>query len=192
MTRRHRAAHHLWYGSIELAAKLGRRTAAWIARGRRQDLAGWRAALGCWLRFSLVLAALWLLWKIVRGFPNVLWLILPVWCWRAVRAAPPYEEREAAEEPDSGTPSAPDAEAVRTLLTELIGDRPGVHLSTVLDHLQKEGQGEGWEVADLRARLEALGVPVRRSVKVNKRVAYGVHRDGLAAPSLAAVTETAA
>ncbi|MGW1104264.1 hypothetical protein [Streptomyces sp. NPDC002540] len=68
------------------------------------------------------------------------------------------------------------------LVRDLIGDHPGVHLSTLLTHLRKHGQGESWEVSNLRARLPLLGIPVRRSVKVARRVAYGVHRDDLPQP----------
>lgn len=188
MTRLQDLARRLWDGSGIQARRLAEAVTAWIRKGRRDDLSGVAAVLGCILRALLVLVGLWLLWRLIRAMPALLWLIVPVWCWKAVRAAPPSEA--PAEEPDLPEDNAEDH--LRAMLSDLIGDRPGVHLSTVLDHLQKQGQGEGWEVADLRARLEALGVPVRRSVKVARRVAYGVHRDDLTAPSPEAVAETAA
>ncbi|MFJ9029795.1 hypothetical protein ACIRQP_14930 [Streptomyces sp. NPDC102274] len=188
MTRLQTLARRLWDGSTIRARRLADTVTTWIRKGRREDLTGFVAVLGCWLRVALVALGLYVLWRLVRAMPALLWLIVPVWCWKAVRAAP------AGEAPADG-PDLPEDDAedhLRDMLSDLIGDRPGVHLSTVLDHLQKQGQGEGWEVADLRSRLEALGVPVRRSVKVARRVAYGVHRDDLAAPSPQPVEEAAA
>ncbi|MFE4535670.1 hypothetical protein ACFRKB_11380 [Streptomyces scopuliridis] len=189
MTRLQTLARRLWDGSSIQARRLADAVTAWIRKGRRDDLNGVAAVLGCILRALLVLAGLWLLWRVIRAMPALLWLIVPVWCWKAVRATPPSSEAPAAE-PDLPEDDAEDH--LRAMLSDLIGDRPGVHLSTVLEHLQKQGQGEGWTVADVRARLEALGVPVRRSVKVARRVAYGVHRDDLVAPSPEAVEEQAA
>ena len=103
--------------------------------------------------------------------------------WRASRPASGEAAEDTPEEDSEQPPTEADPEAVRQLLADLIGDRPGVHLSTVLSHLRERGLGEGWEVPDLRARLEAHGVPVRRSVKVDRRVAYGVHRDDLQEPA---------
>lgn len=167
MTRRQAAADRLWRGSALLASDRTERLAGWVrATGRR------RAAV---LRLAVLIAVGMVVWRIVRAVPSLLWLIVPAWCVTAWRAAPPAGIAAEAS-------SAPPVDAVLELLSGLIADRPGVHLSTVLDQLQENGHGEDWRVADLRARLEALGVPVRRSVKVAGRVAYGVHRDDLAGP----------
>lgn len=190
MTRLQLLAVRLVDGSGILFRLLGDRTAAWVRKGRRDDLTGIPALLGVLLRMVIVAVGLWALWRLVRAVPNVLWLLTTLWCWCAARATRPG--KEAVDTPSAEPDTAPDPDAVRTLLEGLIGDRPGVHLSTVLAHLHKQGQGEGWSMADLRARLEAAGVPVRRSVKVARRVAYGVHRDDLTAPSPETATETAA
>lgn len=195
MTSLRRAAARLRTGSALLARGGADRAAAWCRKSYRDDLTGWKAALGPAVRVLLLSGAGWLLVRIVRARPTLMWVLAAGWliaAWRATRKTP----AEAAEdEPEEG-PAAPDPNAVRQLLVEAIGDRPGVHLSTLLAHLQEHGQGEGWTVADLRARLEALKVPVRRSVKVAGRVAYGVHRDDLPkaaeAPSPADAADQAA
>lgn len=158
--------------------------ASWVAAGRREDLPGWRGALGPLVRVGLLAALAYVLYSIVRALPWLMWLLTGLLlraAWRASRGA-------GAEEPEEEQP-APDAEAVRTLLLECLGDRPAVHLSTVLAHLQKTGQGEGWTVSDLRARLEALGIPVRPKVKVGGVPTRGVHRDDLQGPPPADATE---
>ena len=44
-----------------------------------------------------------------------------------------------------------------------------MYLSDLLQYLQEKGHGEGWKVADLRARLEALGIPVEMRLKTGGR-----------------------
>ncbi|WP_051338596.1 hypothetical protein [Streptomyces flavidovirens] len=168
-----RAADRLSRGTTALV----RGAAAWVrAAGSRP---------GSVVRLCLLLGGAYLAWRMVRAVPSLLWLITGLWMRAAWRSAP---TTEAADEP----PAEPDVEAVRELLRDLVGDRTGVHLSTALAHLQERGHGMGWTVGDLRTRLGALGVPVRRSVKVDKRVTWGVHREDLTAPSPAVVDETAA
>ncbi|MCP9205519.1 hypothetical protein [Streptomyces cucumeris] len=165
--------------------------AAWVRGGRREDLTGWRAALGPAFRLALLGAAGWLATRAIRARPVLMWAVAAGWLIAAWRASRPASGEAVEEEPEED-PAAADPGAVHKLLADAIGDRPGVHLSTLLTHLQEHGQGEGWTVADLRARLEAHGVPVRRSVKVDRRVAYGVHRDDLPAPSPGAPADQAA
>ncbi|MFK0124901.1 hypothetical protein ACIQSP_16490 [Streptomyces nigra] len=74
-------------------------------------------------------------------------------------------------------------EAVVRLLDGLIGEGRGVHLRTVLAHLQEHGQWEGKSVADLRVHLEALGIPVSPKVKVGGVPTRGVLRADLDALS---------
>jgi len=163
---------------------------AWVRAGRRDDLQGWRAALGPLVRLAMLGAVAAVLYGVLRAVPWLMWLLTGAWlraAWRAGKAPAEADEEDAEE-----GPAAPGRDAVLALLTELIADRPGVHLSTVLARLQETGRGEGWTVSDLRARLAALGVPSRRSVKVDKRVSWGVHRDDLPAPSPADRDEVAA
>ncbi|MGX1221988.1 hypothetical protein [Streptomyces ambofaciens] len=185
MSRLARSADRIATGSTIVARRLAARAAAWVRRGRRDDLTGIKAALGCWARLALLAFGLYLLWRLIRAVPNLLWPLTVGWLiasWRAGRRAPAL----AAEEASTG----PDVEAVRALLLEAMGEGDAVHLSTVLAHLQKRGHGEGWRVGDLRARLEALGIPVHPKVKAGgKGPTRGVRRADLA-PSPAAVQET--
>ncbi|MFR9796154.1 hypothetical protein ACL02U_09660 [Streptomyces sp. MS06] len=185
MSRLARPATRLAAGSRTLAHRLGARTAAWIARGRRTDLTGWRAALGCWTRLGLVLLGLYALWRIVRAVPQLMWLLTACWTFAAWRAGRPTPAEPAAEEPAA----QPDGTAIRALLLDLMGDRSGVHLRTVLAHLQAQGQWEGRTVTDMRTRLEQLGVPVHRGVKVAGVPTWGVRRRDLHAPSPTAAEE---
>lgn len=147
MSRRQAAARRLWDGSRALARRLGDRAAAWVRRGPTRAHRVVRAVL--------LLAGLYVLARIVRAAPQLMWALTTVWLWRAWRAVTP------APEP----PAAP-ADPVLTVLWECLGDRDRVHLSTVLAYLQERGQGRDWTVTDLRLRLEALGIPVRPKVKV--------------------------
>ncbi|MFR0354143.1 hypothetical protein [Streptomyces sediminimaris] len=163
MSRHRRAADRLATGSAAVLRRLIASVQGWIARGRREDLDGWRAALGCWLRIALLGLGLYVLWRLIRAVPNVLWLLSVAWLaasWRAGRAA--LEDRHAP----AGQPSREaSAEAVRRLLLEVMGDASAVPLRTVLAYLQQQGQWEGRTVGDLRARIEALGIPVHPKVK---------------------------
>jgi hypothetical protein len=188
VTRLSRAADRLTTGSRLHTRRLAARAAAWCARGRRHDLTGWRAALGIIVRLALLALGVYLLARLVRVLPSLMWLLTGWWtvaAWRAGKAA-----AEAAEEEPEEAPAAPDVEAVRTLLLDLMGTGSGVHLRTVLAHLQEHGQWEGRKVADLRAHLARLGVPADRGVKVGGVPTWGVRRRDLEAPSPAAAQET--
>ncbi|SEC03730.1 hypothetical protein SAMN04490357_1021 [Streptomyces misionensis] len=181
MSRLARPAARLADGSAILARAIGRRVTAWVARGRRHDLTGWRAALGCWFRLAVLTLGVYLLWRLVRAMPNLMWVFSGVWviaAWRAGRNA-----SADVEEADEEAPAPPDAEAVRALLLALMGDGSGVHLRTVLAHLQEHAGWEGRTMADLRARLDRLGIPFDRNVKVAGVPTWGVRRRDLEAPT---------
>ncbi|GGS81877.1 hypothetical protein [Streptomyces griseoviridis] len=188
MTRLARPADRIATGTARVARRLAARAAAWCARGRRGDLTGWRAVLGIVARIALLGLGLYLLVRLVRALPALMWPLAAGWlaaAWRAGRAP-----AEAVEEPEGEAPAADPREAVRALLLEVMGDAPAVHLRTVLEHLRERGQWEGRKVSDLRARLERLEVPVHRGVKVGGVPTWGVRRRDLEAPSPAAVQET--
>jgi hypothetical protein len=140
-----------------------RRTEAlvgWVRAGRRDDLHGWRAALGPLLRLVVLGALAYALYALLRALPWLLWLLTAWWlraAWKAAAQAPTEAPAEAAP--------VPDREAVVALLLEAMGDAPAVHLRTVLAHLQQKGHWEGRSVSDLRANLERLGIPVHPKVK---------------------------
>ncbi|MFF5285206.1 hypothetical protein [Streptomyces sp. NPDC013171] len=164
-----------------------------MAAARRDDLTGWRAALGPLLRILALALVVYVVHAITRAAPWLMWLLTAAWvraAWRATRT--PAED---IDEPLDDEPDEPDVEAVVALLFEVLGDRDRVHLSTVLAHLHEKGQCEGWTVADLRARLEVLGVPVEPKLKIGGVPTRGVLRVALldhfpsweAAPSPATV-----
>ncbi|MEV4227273.1 hypothetical protein AB0J81_09215 [Streptomyces bobili] len=109
-------------------------------------------------------------------------LLIPAGWLLAVLAFVPREHLDqlaaAIERRFSGRPNTPppstSGEAIRSLLYTLIGEGRGVHLRTVLAHLQEHGQWEGKTVADLRQHLEALHIPVRPKVKVDGTPTRGV------------------
>lgn len=79
-------------------------------------------------------------------------------------------------------------DGIVALLYDLIGDAHGVHLRTVLTHLQEHGHWEGKEVADLRQHLEALGIPVQPKLKIGGTPTRGVSKADLDALSPAEET----
>ncbi|PJN31319.1 hypothetical protein CG717_16265 [Streptomyces sp. CB02613] len=191
-TAMQRRARTLTHGQRLLLHRIGHRAAAWVRAGRRDDLHGLAAILGCILRAAILAAGAYGAWLAIRRWPAVLWLLVPLWCWAAIRALPKAVPEPAEEEPPAAEDTAAQREQLLDLIRTLIGDRPGVHLAALLKHLQDHGQWEGREVADIRTHLTALQVPVRRSVKVAGRVAYGVHRDDLPQPSPTEATQDAA
>ena len=96
------------------------------------------------------------------------------------RAAAWFERRDhtPAAPPVKASPEG-GREGILRLLYDLIGEARGVHLSTVLTHLQEHGQWEGKEVADLRRHLEALGIPVQPKLKIGKTPTRGVAKADL-------------
>ncbi|MEV5944532.1 hypothetical protein [Streptomyces sp. NPDC051994] len=190
MSRLNRAVSRLATGTTLLARRLVDRASAWVRAGRREDLTGWQASLGCWVRLVLVVAGVWIAWRIVRAAPAVLWAVLPVLgvaAWRAGRpphkpvapAAAAAKVPEPVEEQHVSTIS--DAEFI-DLVRRCIGPRSGVHLA-VLPDLLGELTGEAWSGARVRAALAAAGVPVSGSVRMGSRgVSTGVRLDALPCP----------
>ncbi|MEV5977513.1 hypothetical protein [Streptomyces sp. NPDC052114] len=193
MSRLARAADRLATGSSILTRRLLAGAAAWCARGRREDLTGWKAVLGIIARGLLLGLGAYFAARIVRALPWLLWLLGALWlgaAWKASRKhpAPP------AETPPAGPSAGGDREALRTLLLDLMGTGSAVHLRTVLTHLQQHPPTADltarWTIADLRARLEALGIPVHPKVKAGRGgPTRGVRREDLT-PSPAASQET--
>ncbi|WAL93977.1 hypothetical protein [Streptomyces sp. Je 1-369] len=189
MSRLSRAADRIATGSSILTRRLFAGAAAWCARGRREDLTGWKAVLGILVRALVLGLGAYLAARIVRALPWLLWLLGALWlgaAWRASRKRPP----PPAEEYPAGVPSGGDGEALRTLLLDLMGTGSAVHLRTVLQHLQRDPETASltasWTIADLRSRLEAQNIPVHPKVKAcGGGPTRGVRREDLA-PSPAA------
>lgn len=161
-TKAQRAARTLTAGQRILVRRLADRAAQWVRAGRRDDLDGLAAILGCVLRLVLLTAGAYGVWLLVRRWPTALWVAVPVWCWASVRALPKEEAEPESEQPEQGNPR----DAVLRLLYDALGDRPAMHLSEVLQYLQKQGHGKGLKVTSLRKRLEALNIPVELKLKV--------------------------
>lgn len=88
------------------------------------------------------------------------------------------EDQKAGE----GPPPEPLCEPLAVVLWQLIGDAPGAHLKTVAEHLQAAAPEQPVDRAAVRAKLGALGIPVRPSVRdAAGRVNEGVHRADLQA-----------
>ncbi|MFJ7067510.1 hypothetical protein [Streptomyces sp. NPDC101115] len=178
MTGRARGVVHRLAAGCEIVARQrSEALATWVRAGRRDDLDGGRAALGPVVRVLLLGIAAYVTLSVLRAVPWLLWLITAAWlraAWRATRA--PADD---VDEPLDNMPAGPDVTAVLALLAEVFGDADRVHLSTVLAHLQEQGQVAGWKVADLRARLESLGVPVQPKVKVRGVPTRGIVRADL-------------
>jgi hypothetical protein len=182
-TRLQRLARRLWDGSAVLARRRADAVAAWVRRGRRDDLSGLAAALGCILRALLVLLGLYLLWRLIRAFPNLLWGIVPLWCWRALRAAasigtsPELPDESGAET----NPASPEEVLTATLewIHHQVADRNGIHLAELLAHAHAHGLFADLDVAAFRTVLEGWQIPVRQQIKVAGRNRPGIHRDDL-------------
>lgn len=194
MTLLARTVDRLAIGSSILTRRVLAWAAAWCARGRREDLTGWKAVLGIIARILLLALGAYFVARIVRALPSLLWFLGTLWlgtAWRAARALP-------ADTPDEATDEAPavgTGEALRALLLELMGTGSAVHLRTVLEHLQQDPETASltasWTIADLRSRLEAQNIPVHPKVKAaGGGPTRGVRREDLA-PSPSAPQETA-
>lgn len=91
-----------------------------------------------------------------------------------IEKRPPEEDQEAGEE-HPGEPLA-------AVLWHLIGDAPGTHLKTLTAHLQAAAPEQSLDKAAVRAKLTALGITVKPSVRdVRGKVNDGVHRADLEA-----------
>lgn len=88
---------------------------------------------------------------------------------------PPAKDAPEAGEEQPLNPIVP-------VMWKLIADAPGVHLKTLAKHLQAAAPGTPIDRAAVRAKLNALGIPIKASVRdAAGKVNEGVHRDGLRA-----------
>lgn len=134
-------------------------------------------------RGGLLLGGAWAGWQLG---PAALAIGTPAWIaaawWHGPPAEPEPEVEPEAEAPLADPTPEPAPEDVAhdiDVLRSLIGDQPGIHLDALaasvdLDHVQ------------LRAWLNRLDVPVRRSVRIGGKhglVRTGIHRDDLPDPT---------
>ncbi|MEV6074937.1 hypothetical protein AB0L80_07500 [Streptomyces sp. NPDC052069] len=140
-TAMQRHARTLTHGQRLLLRRLTARAAAWVRAGRRDDLDGVAAILGCVVRLAVLAAGAYGTWLLIRRWPAVLWFAVPVWCWAAIRAIP----QETAEQPgeddeDSGSASAaeqgpplPTLQEVRDAVSRV--GTPHAHLAVLAEAL---------------------------------------------------------
>lgn len=104
------------------------------------------------------------------------------WCVAAWMHAPAPEPEEEPLEQAGEQPAPPPADPLPGLLWDLIGDAPGVHLKTVVEHLHETGLDTDCDRAAVRAALTRRGIAFKGSVReADNRVNEGVHRDDLQA-----------
>ena len=177
MNRRQRGAERLWFGSGALARRLAGRAADWVRKGPTRTHRV--------VRIVLVILGLYVAARIVRAAPNLMWAVTGWWCWCATRAGWTTEETAEGATPEPNTPDLEDVrEAWNGFISVASEGRQGVHLRDLLVVLHRGGHHPDWEVTDVRAMCEALGIPVRQRVRVRgKGVTVGIHRDDLRPPS---------
>ncbi|MFJ8538148.1 hypothetical protein [Streptomyces sp. NPDC093591] len=90
-----------------------------------------------------------------------------------------WVERRSAGRPPAAPESEPEELPVDPLVTvmwKLIGDARGVHVKTLAEYLTAATPGESVDRAAVRAKLGALGIPTRASVRdAEGRVNEGVY-----------------
>ncbi|HET6353400.1 hypothetical protein [Streptomyces sp.] len=134
--------------------------AAWLIAGRLRETAG---------RLFGVFAAGWMLGGMLLAARPLLWITAGAWCVAAYRTGRAAERAAAAEA------------AFVQWIRDQIGDRNGVLLAELLAGLHAEEMHLDWDVTDVRAVVEGLGIPVKDSIKVSGSVSVGVHVDDLTA-----------
>jgi hypothetical protein len=138
---------------------------------RLLDRFGWK---------SVGVGALVVVYVAARYRTWVIWMIVG-WCAAALVHAPKsdaVEVEQAGEEPAATPPTDP----LPGILWELIGEAPGVHLKTVVQHLHDTGQDTACDKAAVKAALDRRGITYKPSVRdAAGRVNEGVHRDDLKA-----------
>ncbi|MFB7589362.1 hypothetical protein [Streptomyces sp. NPDC056169] len=168
--------------------------AAWVAAGRRDDLTGWRAALGPVVRLVLLGTAAYVALAVLRALPWLMWLLVGWWLRAAWKAYPALAEEEPESTAEAPATTSPEAVYDATLIwvRNQVGDRNGVHLSDLLTHAHAHHLLIGLDLPAFRAALERWGIPVRQQLKVGGKNRPGIHRDDLPdVPSSTTATPTA-
>ncbi|MFD8710388.1 hypothetical protein ACFV07_07925 [Streptomyces anulatus] len=139
-TAMQRRARTLTHGQRLLLRRLTARAAAWVRAGRRDDLDGVAAVLGCVLRLAVLAAGAYGAWLLIRRWPSVLWVAVPVWCWAAIRAIPTEAEQPSEGEEGSGpapaaeqAPPLPTLQDVRDAVSRV--GTPHAHLAVLAEEL---------------------------------------------------------
>jgi hypothetical protein len=103
---------------------------------------------------------------------------------RAAAAVEQFGERRCQPPGEDATEAGewPASDPLVTVLWRLIAGAPGVHLKTLAEHLQAAAPDQAVDRAQVRAKIDALQIPIRGSVRdAAGRVNEGVHRADLKA-----------
>jgi hypothetical protein len=114
----------------------------------------------------------------------IVWALL-AWSIAAWMHAPQNTDEEPGGKEEETAPEGaeePPADPFPGIVRDLIGDAPGVHLKTLLNHLHDTGLDPACTMADVTAALTRRRIPIRASVRdAEQRVNRGVHRADLEA-----------
>ncbi|MCX5229690.1 hypothetical protein [Streptomyces sp. NBC_00233] len=185
---------HLAGGCEIVARQRSEALAAWVQAGRRDDLTGWKAALGPIVRLVLLGAAASAVVAAVRALPWLMWLLTGWWLRAAWKATPTPAQEEPEGTEEAPTTTAPEAvyDATLAWVRDQVGDRNGVHLSDLLTHAHAHDLLTDLDLPAFRATLERWGIPVRQQLKVGGKNRPGVHRDDLPSASSSTAATPAA
>jgi hypothetical protein len=158
--------------------------------GPAQWIAGRFGTGTAWASHGIALWAIghyggWTAFTLVTGYLLAVLLFIPrEHLERAATAVEQLGDRrqQLGGEDAASTGEEPLLHPIVTVLWELIADAPGVHLKTLAKHLQAAAPEQPVDRAQVRAKLAALSIPVRGSVRdATGRVNEGVHRADLTA-----------
>ncbi|MFD5938289.1 hypothetical protein [Streptomyces griseus] len=184
-TAMQRGARTLTYGQRLLLRRIGRRAAAWVRAGRRDDLDGLAAVLGCLLRAAVLAAGAYGAWLLIRRWPAVLWLAVPLWCWAAIRAIPQETAERPSEGDEESSEPAPDAEQAPALPT-LQDVREAVsRVGTPHAHLAVLAEALGTTTDRVREVLAEHHIPVEPVRMRGRGTSTGVKAGHFPAPAAA-------
>ncbi|MFD8407191.1 hypothetical protein ACFV1G_21200 [Streptomyces anulatus] len=189
-TAMQRRARTLTHGQRLLLRRLTARAAAWVRAGRRDDLDGVAAILGCVVRLAVLAAGAYGAWLLIRRWPAVLWIAVPVWCWAAIRSIPaiPKETAEQAKGEEEGSEPTPAAEQALVLPT-LQDVRDAVsRVGTPHAHLAVLAEALGTTTDRMREVLAEHDIPVEPVRMRGRGSSTGVKADRF--PASAAAPET--
>lgn len=184
MSRLARPATRLATGSSLVLRRLAARAAGWCARGRRTDLTGWRAVLGILLRLALLAFGVYLLARIVRALPALMWPLTTGWVaasWHAGRAP----KETAKKQPPADAQMDPRAVLVHWL-DRLTRDRSGIHLDELHQTLIRHPDLGHLKRPEMRAWLDRHHITVDRTL----RVGTVAGRSGISRATIEALLQT--
>ncbi len=190
-TAMQRRARTLTLGQRLLLRRLTARAAAWVRAGRRDDLDGVAAILGCVVRLAVLAAGAYGAWLLIRRWPAVLWIAVPVWCWAAIRAIPTEAEQPGGGEEGDSEP-APAAEQAPPLPTLQDVSEAVSRVGTPHAHLTSLAESLGTTTDRVREVLAERGIPVDPVRMRGRGTSTGVKAGHFPAPAAAPESVVAA